>query len=157
MMKRFECFDLLEVINQILPKSKIVKLNMYLYSNKDILESENEKLRNSITVSEKFKEYENKRLVLCREYAEKDDNNEPKIKDGVFVGLNTNDDFIGIFDALVVEYKTHIEEYKDQMGQYNALMDEDIDIELDKFDVDIIPDGLVDGVQFKYIRMLFKD
>jgi len=156
-MKRFESFELVGVIDQILPESKIVKLNMYLYSNKDILESNNETLRNSINVSERFKAYENKRIELCKVYADKDDNNEPILKNGIFVGLKDNEEFEKLSYKMIEEYKTDIDEYQDQMSQYNALMEEEVDIELDKFDVDIIPDGLIDGKQFKYIRMLLKD
>lgn len=153
-MKRYEIFNLLDVINTVLPISKKVKLNMYLYSNKKILEKETEKIKHVLNYSEKFKTFEKERLDLCEKYCEKDKKGISIKEENVYKGLENNEEFNHKISELRNIYKEEIEEQQKQLDEFNELLNEDVDIAFDEFSVDLIPDDLINGNQLEKISVM---
>lgn len=154
-MKRVEMFGLLKEIEGILKVSKKVKLNYFLQKNINSITKDKEILDKIIEPSDKFKEYESKRIELCKEYCDKDSDGMPIVKNNKYLGLDDNDEFNEKINSLLNEYKNIIDEYQDKIREYEQMLDDDVDIEFVKFDIDLIPDDLVTGEEltliFKYL------
>jgi hypothetical protein len=156
-MKYNKLFEISETIKVVMSTSKKVKLNMYLEENRVKINEKLEIFKTVITPTELFNEYELKRKVICEKYADKNEDGTPKIKDEVYVGLENNKSFDKHIEVLRAENKDIIEERELQIKEYDELLKEDIKFDFIKFDIDLIPDDLITGIQQSILKSLFKE
>ena len=144
-MKRKDLFSVYSVIEAMLKESKVVKLNFYLLENKKKIKDAIDNIVGSINVTDKYKEYDNLRVELCKKYCSKDSNGVPIIKDDNYVGLDDNEEFSEKLKELIKNNKSTVDEYIKSMKEYNALLDEDVDLGLKKINIELIPNDLITG------------
>jgi len=155
-MNRNDLAKITNVLNDVLLKCKKVKLNDLFITNVNKIEPILTSVKKSINISEEYKEYDTKRVDLCKKLALKDENNKPILKDGVFDGLENNVEFNKEIEALDLEYKDCIKENEQMWKEYSELMNEEIEFVFELIDINLIPDDLIDGKQQLVLNPLFK-
>jgi len=91
--------------------------------------------------SEGFKEYEEKRIALCENSSEKDEEGNA-ITEGDRYKIIDMAKFNKDLDKLTLEYKSAVEDRKVQINEYNSLMEEDIEIDFQKIGFNDLPEEL---------------
>jgi hypothetical protein len=95
------------------------------------------------TVSDKYREYNDKREELARKYSEKDESGAAVIKNNSYVLVPENTEaFNTEFAALSEEYKAEIYEYNKQTKDYNDAMEESTDVEIYRIRKENLPNDL---------------
>lgn len=143
-LKRYEVAKLIVTLSKMAEEeSKIFSffvtrnLNSLETHKNDIIEIE--KL---VQPTEKFKEYDEKRLELCEIYARKDSS-------GTFININGNYDFgsnlekvTNLMTNLIDEYKDAVQEFSDIQIAYKDQMEEEIEVDLALIPFAQIPDNI---------------
>jgi hypothetical protein len=121
-------------------------LTFYIQRNLIFLEDEVKSivaLQESGTPSEKYIEYDTKRLELGRYYSTKDENGEPTFKDLKFIFTEKNQKaWNDAFRDLTTEYKDIIIEQDKTVNELNRLLIEEIEIEFQKIPFVLIPEEI---------------
>lgn len=138
----------------LLKEYKGVKFAYGISKNKEKIKSETKSLQEASRQSEKYSEFENKRLKLCRKYSKKDNNYNPIIENDNFVLIN-QDDFDEEFKILKEEYKDTIKERETQIEEYEKLLGEEIKIDFYKIEMEDIPADIT-VKHFEVIKDLIK-
>lgn len=125
--------SIVTIFNKNLPGAK------FAYSikrNIDLLLPEVEAIDKAKLSSPEYMEYEQKRVDLVKNYAEKDDKGEPIIKDNEFQGVDfSNPDFVAKYSELNKEYEKPLKEIND-------LLNEEVDVQLYKVNIKDVPNEL---------------
>jgi len=113
------------------------KLEAQLEEDKPIFET-------ILTPSEGFKEYEDKRIELCEAHSEKDDEGKALTEGDKYkiIDLKQFNDELG---ALSQEYEVSIADRKNQIEEYNELMEEDMSIDFQTLGFDDLPEDLTES------------
>ncbi|MCK5611917.1 hypothetical protein KAR91_59150 [Candidatus Pacearchaeota archaeon] len=104
-----------------------VKFSYGIAKNKVVIRDEITALEEARKSSEAFNEYENKRVTLAREYADKDENGSPKIQDNSFVLTTNKELFEKEFEELKDQYKDELVEREKQIKDFEELLEETVD------------------------------
>lgn len=137
--------DILSLYEGLLSTGKLtgVIFGYAVNRNMEILKPHINALQNCIIPSEKFVEYDSKRLEIVKNYAKKDSN-------GNFImvgsGKNTNYDVGENIDKvtdevkkLQEEYGEYIKEQDEKINQFNSILDNDVEINLYKVKLENVP------------------
>lgn len=128
-MKYSDVLDRHEKLSSI-EDIKGVKVNYAISRNISILKPVIDSLMICLKSSDRYKEYEKKRLKIAEKHAQKDKVGKPVIEDNIFIGLIGNEEFTKEFEALKEEYKDALIEKEKQIDEYNSMLDEDIKEEI---------------------------
>jgi len=153
-MKNSDVLKLNELIQKILKKSQVVKFNHKLIKNRNVIKINVESLEEVRKFDdEKYGEFENKRIQLCVKYCDKDVEGKPIIVNNVFRGLDKSKDFYTELTQLNEEYSESINNYRKKDSDINSLLNEQCqeNFNWEKIDVDLIPDGVVDGEELEFL------
>jgi uncharacterized coiled-coil DUF342 family protein len=141
-MKKSQIVELFKGLQQLKNLSG-VKFAYAISKNISLLEKEIESLKASINPSEEFLKFEKERVDLAKKYAEKDENDSPKIStnpQGVQEYVIENKKaFNKEIEALRKKYKKTIEERQKQYEEYKELLDTESKVELYKIKIDDVP------------------
>ena len=109
-------------------------------------------LKTSISTNKKVQEYDEKRVTLAKSFADKDADGNPVVKIEVTQFGQQNEVFVFSPEneqAFAKELKKLIEEYSEDLAQFeasinelNTIMSESIEIEVSKIAFDKIPDDI---------------
>ena len=102
----------------ILLNLKGVKFAYAIAKNIRLIRAEVELLEKA--KSEKYKEYDNKRLELAKKHAQKDDKGNPQIVNNSYI-LENQEVFNDEFEILKKEYESEIKEYEDLLNTENDI------------------------------------
>jgi len=91
--------------------------------------------------SEGFKEYEAKRIALCEANSEKDENGKPITEEDRYKIIDVKS-FNVELENLSKEYEASIDDRKNQINEYNSLMEEDIELDYQVVSFDDLPTDL---------------
>ena len=94
--------------------------------------------------SEGFKEYEEKRIGLCESHSEQDEEGKA-ITEGDKYKILDLKLFNEELTSLTEEYNASVEDRKNQIEEYNNLMEEDISIEFQKLGFNDLPEELTEA------------
>lgn len=166
-MKKGLISKVIVTIDEILKNSKESDLNWKLIQNKNLLKKEQELIDEYLKPSEKFTEYEQKRMKLCFDYCEKNEDNSPKItkvfdlqgnEREEFTGLRENKEFIEKFAELNKEYEFVLKENLDKQIFYNTtIINEEVEIKFKKIKVSQIKNDIINGQQMEILSELIED
>jgi hypothetical protein len=134
------------LINRLLSQKTSVKFHYLLLKNKKILQTEVDALQEAQQAEppEGHEEFNTKRMDLCKEYCEKDENDEPKITNGNFViPEDRKEEFEKNMDALKEEYKEVMEVMDKRQEDFLNLLKEDVDVDLTIIPLSVMPQDLV--------------
>jgi hypothetical protein len=144
-VKRGELFNLAGVFASVRNLSCGGKLGYAIAKNKRAIGKEWEATQKVLEFSEKYKEYDDKRIKLCEKFADKDEKGKPILKNNNFIGLENNKEFKEELDKLKEEYKEAVAEQKEKKDTYNNMLDEEIDFDLHKVKFDELPKDITAG------------
>lgn len=111
-------------------------------------------------LSAEQQEYEDTRIALCKQYAEKDENNKPKEKPlenglSVFVFTAENEQLVNKeLTNLAEEYKEVLSKDKLDKEEFVNFIEEEIELALLKFKLSDMP--LDENIEQKYINCIFE-
>lgn len=137
-----KAIDALEKIKNI--KNK--KLALAIIKNKEILNNELkniEKIKNDVHPD--YVHFENKRILLCETYCERDENNKPIIEtiNGVSsFKIKDMETFSEKYKELLKEYDYVIKDMERNKIEFEKFLDEEADIELKTVSIDDLPDDI---------------
>jgi hypothetical protein len=124
-----------------LSKIKSTKFGYFILKNLKAIEPEINILRKMGETSDGLKEYERKRVAICCELAEKNEDGTPKTENNQYViadmkALNEQ------LTELRNEHKEDFDAEEVKLKELNTILQEKITLDLYKIQLDNIPDGL---------------
>jgi hypothetical protein len=134
--------DLLRLHNAITlleDKQHSVKFSYLIAKNKVIMRDEIEALEEVSKASEEFKAYEDKRVRLAQQYADKNEDGSIKIQNNNFVLTTNAEVFQKEFDELREDHKDLIDEREKQLKEFEELLGGTVDFEGTKINFKDIP------------------
>ncbi|MBU0959785.1 MAG: hypothetical protein KKB31_07600 [Nanoarchaeota archaeon] len=107
------------------------KFSYAVIKNKKKLEQaiDLELMQEALKPSEKYTEYNNKRIKLCEQYCKKDDDNEPIKIRNQYVGLLGNKEFLNAVEELQKEYQQVIDATEQKAKDYGKMIEDTIEFE----------------------------
>lgn len=151
-LTRNEALEVYSIIENMLNKSDKVKMNFRLFEEQEKIDPEKDRLAEVMKPSEKMQEFEQKRMAMCKQHCKKDKVGNPIMNGNFFEGLKGNKKFEQAFNELKKEYKEDIEKFEEKNKELNELLVEEIEIKFDKIDLDLIPDGIMTGVEMRKLK-----
>ena len=140
-MKKSELFDVLQGLKSV-KNLKGVKFAYAVAKNKKKVESEIEDLKEAVKPSDKYLEYDKKRMETCEKYCSKDDKGKAVIKGNVYDGLAGNRKFEKEMERLRKDYKKELESRKKQIEEYNKMLTEEIEMDFHKLTLKEVPEDI---------------
>lgn len=146
-ISREKLFQVWGVLNQLSSEKTTAKGAYGIAKNKKLFETEiksmEEAKKNLKYPEEKLSEFHNKRVELCKEFADKDEAGEPKVSGQTFV---ISDEGRVAFDkkfaTLREEYKETLEEQDKVDAEFRAFLAEEIELVVHNIKIDDMPNGL---------------
>lgn len=145
--------DLMDIIKSLIEVSDLkgVKFAYTLIKNKKKIEEEIKNLEGSVKPSEEFEAFEKKRIAMCEEFSEKDQDGKAVIEDNKYKILDKKK-FEIAFTTLKDENEAIISQREGQINEYNSLLEEDTEIVFDKIGISDLPEDItaaqIDAVDF---------
>jgi len=133
------------LVNNLLAKKTNVKFHYLMLKNRRIMEPEVESLQKSNSPPEGFADFEKKRMALCDEFSDKDEDGKAVIKpDNSFqIAVETKEDFEKGLEDLKEEFSEVVKTMDNNRKEFADLLKEEIEIELVSVPVSIIQEDLV--------------
>lgn len=117
-----------------------------ILENIKLLNNEIEKINNLIKGTDEYNEYQNKRIDICNNYAEKDeDGNVVKVVNNnieEFKIDKDNKEFVEEIEILQKKYKNAIDEFLKQIDEYNNYLETTIEINFSTLSINDIPEDI---------------
>ena len=129
------------------------KLAYAIAKNRRILDQEIESLKETIKHTEKYKEYDSKRIELAKKHAKKDENDVPVEKDGNFL-LEDEVAFKKELEVLQTEYKEAIDDMEKKFDAFNTLLEEEFTTELYTITEDMIPETATANEVYTLLKII---
>lgn len=136
-MKKKELFKAVESLNSV-SELKGVKFAYTTLKNKKKIEEEIKFLEEVVKPSDKFLEYEQERIQLCNQFADKNEDGSPVIENNQFK-IQDMDTFNKKLENLKKSYDGVLEEREKQIFEYNSMIDEEVGIEFTKLNLNDLP------------------
>lgn len=138
-MKRETLVRLWKSIERLEGLKHDVRFSYFLAKNKVSLKSELDIMEEAQKPSEAFLEFENRRVELAQQFADKDANGQPKVHNGQYVIFDSRDDFEKDMKKLKTKFKSAISAREKQIEEYAALLKEPVELELAKIRFSQLP------------------
>jgi hypothetical protein len=106
-------------------------------------------------VSPEVVEYEEKRIKLCEEFAQKDENGKTMIENDLYVIID-RDTFKNKMDELLSMYRPFVEERQKQVELFNQKMNNVIDFEFVKIKKEDIPPQIATARELEDISFMIE-
>jgi len=146
--KRENVISVFGVMNVLSEEKTTAKGAYAIAKNKKIAEGEVkaiEEAQKNVIIPDKFKEYDEKRIKLCEELADKDkDGNPVKINNGQQFAISpeSQEVFNEKLQSLREEYKEAIEEKDKVEKDFLDLLAEEVEVDFHKVKIDDLPDNV---------------
>jgi len=142
-----------------------IKFSYAMAKNSSRITSELDDMKSGLKHSKRFKEYEKKRIALCREHADKDENGKVMERPVVgakrgtmeFVGLESNSAFQTAFDKLMAEYKDELDLREKLHEDYEDALDEEIEFDFYMAKLSDVPKDITKGQLTGIIDLVSND
>ena len=153
---RKDLIELYKLLNSLqLPSDVNAKFTYGLYKNITLIQPEIDALRTIMIEDQQIDEFEQKRLELCNQYAQKDENGNPIIQNNEFI-IDNIEEFTNKFKELETQYKDVLEKNKQKIQEINNILNEEIEQPIYCLDLNTIPNGI--GLkEMKYLSLLIKN
>jgi len=134
---------------------KGVKFAYVVAKNRKLIEEELKTLEEVNKPSEQYLDFEQKRVKLCEQHANKCDNGQPKIL-GDRYDITNMEAFNKDLETLKNEYLTCVIERENQLRESEKLMNEDCKLQLLKINSIYLPND-INGSQIEKIISIIED
>lgn len=130
-----------------------VKFAYGINKNRKAIERELETLQEAIKASDKYTEYDKKRIELCEKHAVKDDNGKAKMENNEYV-ITDKDAFDKEIDTLRAKYKDAIDEREAQLKEFSELLKKESDFVPFKIAFEDVPEDITSDAMSKIIDLI---
>ena len=138
-MKRETLVKLWKVIGSLEGLKHDVRFSYFLAKNKVALKAELDIMEEAQKPSEAYLEYEKQRIETAQGLADKDKNEQPKVHNGQYVIYDNRDKFEAEIKKLKTKFKTAINAREKQIKEYEALLNEPVELALAKIKFSQLP------------------
>ena len=119
------------------------KFSFTISKNKEVIKPIIDKLNKLIKQSDKFKEFDKKRVDINKKYAKLDEKGNPELLNEQYQILDDKkEDFNKEIDALKEEYKDTVKEREDQKKELEVFLKEEITLDFKTIPLSIIPEDI---------------
>lgn len=102
-----------------------VKFSYAIAKNRNLVDVEVKALKEALKFSEKYTEFDTKRVELCKRLADKDEKGVAKMEANAFVIVANKEEFDKELETLRAEYKTEIDAREEQLKKFNEMLEEE--------------------------------
>ena len=107
---------------------KGVKFAYGMAKNRRLIEEESKILQEALKPSDKFQEYDKKRIEMCEKYADKDDKGKAKLEKNAYIfSVENKKKFDKDIEGLRKEYKKEVDDRETQAAEFQKLMEKESD------------------------------
>lgn len=161
-LERKQVVDILNVLNNMGKEKLSPRIALGIARNKAVAEEELkliQEARSKVVMPEGLLKYDEERIELCKQYAEKDEEGNPKEqevknpdtgqKQSIFVfSPENNKELTKAIEKLIEnKYKDAFEEKDAIEEEFEDLLNEEIDVSMVKLDIDKLPDLTTEQVK----------
>ncbi len=132
-MTKGEARELLRGI-PLLKELKGFDFAVTMAENKELLLSEQKPIDEGVKMTDKYAEYEEKRLEICKKYAKKDEKGKPVIDDNGIYDIEDHGPFNMAVADLQEGYIEEIRYREDQLKDFEAMLKMPSDVEIKTVD-----------------------
>ena len=132
---------------------KGVRFAYAMAKNKSALKRELESLQEAIKMSDKFTEYEKKRVELCEQHSEKDDTGKAKLENNEYVILSKAQ-FNKELDKMRKEHKDTLDERTAQIKEFNELLKKESEFKPYMVAYESVPEDISTETMSKIIELV---
>lgn len=119
------------------------KFSFTIAKNKEVIKPIVDKLNKMIKMSDRFMEFDKKRVEINEKYAERDEKGNPIMKEERFtIPKDKKEDFQKEIEALKTEYKDAVSERETQKKELEAFLKEEITLDFKTIPLSIIPEDI---------------
>jgi hypothetical protein len=120
-----------------------VRFHYLLLKTKRCLAPEVETVQKVTTTPEGYPEFDGKRLELCNEYCEKDEDDKPILRNNNFViKADEKEAFDESMEALKDEYSEVIKEAETRQKEFLALLNEEVEVDCPTIPMSVMPEKI---------------
>ena len=153
-MKNKDLLDLFSALEYVNSDTCSAKFKYGIARNKKIIENQIKILQDLIKPSDAYIQIENERLAICHKYCERDENNNPRMINNMFV---MKEDTRAESDTEITEFMAKNKDIFDaavkRSQELTALLEEEIDIPLYSIPIDAIPDTIKQSEMDVFARL----
>jgi len=172
-MKKGKVVEMINVIDKILIKSTessfnwiLIQNKTSLIQNKTALKEIQKSIEEYLKPSDRFNEYEKKRIELCVKYCNKDETGNPKLIPVLnlsgqkiadeFDGLKDNAEFQSLLSQLTEEYQDVKDEMINKQNFYETtIKNEEVEVNLKKISIDKVP-NILTGTELEILSEMIE-
>jgi hypothetical protein len=155
-IKKNELINVWQVLNKLSGISGNAKWAYTIAKNKLLLKDEVKAIEEALAPDEEYKQYEQKRLSLCQELADKDSNDKPIIENNIYVMTKNKELFEEKMLKLNNDNLEIIKRRMDFVSQIDEILKEEIDIPFYVIELKDIPDG-INAVEMESILLFIEE
>lgn len=142
-MKNKDVLNLFHILDNINIQDASVHFKYFISINKQILTLKVETLKQLFKPSEEILEFEQKRVIVCEEYCEKENGIPKKEKDTYIIEKDKINEFNQKMNELIENNKELLEKEEENVKQINILLEKDSDtLLLETIDMSYIPESI---------------
>lgn len=141
-MNKNDLLNLWAVLTDLKAVKANVKFSYAVARNRHLLETEVKSVQEAISPAQEFLIFEQARIALAKDYADKDDSGNPKIVRNSFVVTEKLSEFNEKMAALREKHTDAIAAQTAREGDINKLLEEEFVFEPHKIDFDILPEEI---------------
>lgn len=153
-MKKGELYSLMAGLEAV-KDLKGIKFAYARAKNKKLIQDELQLFGETLKASEKFSEFEDKRVELCKKYCKKDEKGKPLTKNDSYVGLEDNTEFQQELVNLKEVHKDIVTERQNQVDEYNKMLSEETKLDFHKILLEDVPADIT-GQQLELIMPIIQ-
>lgn len=155
-MKRIQLLAIQKTLSELV-SVKNKKVAMFILKNNELIDEAIKPLKELIEPSNEYAKYDGERILACVNFADKDEQGKPMVKDEKFC---IPEDKMPAFNAAIAEltekHKAAVEEELNRPKKYNDLLNEDLNIKLKTIKVKELPND-IDYTQLHELKPLIVD
>lgn len=141
-VKRIDLLNLWHALEKIKSRKANIKFSYFVAKNRLNLKNEIEAINETQEAPEAFKAFDKERGALAEKYSDKDLNGKAIIKDNQYVITEKRGEFDKELEKIRKKYKKVVEERETQLEKLREFLNEVIDFEGYKIELDNLPPDL---------------
>jgi len=153
-MKNKDLLDLFSALESVNSDTCSAKFKYGIARNKKIIETQIKILQDLIKPSDEYIQAENERLAICYKYCERDESNNPRMINNMFV---MKEDTRAESDTEITEFmaknKDIFDEAVKKSQEVSAILEEEVNIELYSITIDAVPDTIKQAEMDVFTRL----
>ena len=151
-VKRKDLLTIWAILDSLRAVKTNVRTAFTIAKNRNLIQPEIDALKESLKLDDDQKVYEDKRIELCNEFSLKDDSGKPLVDGGNFLFSEEGRE---LFEEAIKKLQEEMPDVTktiiEQEKSMQSLLDEDVSVQLQPFDLNQLPDNLLSVAQLEVL------